>query len=107
MSLSKVTVYSVIKRFRERGKVERRLSDRGPKMQPKALQILAYITDDQRLQDWGRFTCKERAALIEEELGLQVHPHVLRKLYIKANIRYRRVKLEPLCKDYDTIDVRR
>ena len=52
-------------------------------------------------------TCKERAVLIKEELDLDVHPHVLRKLYLRLQIKYRRVKLEPLCANYDTLDERR
>ena len=76
-------------------------------MQPDTLTILDYIGNDNRLQEWGRYTCRERSALILQELGLTVHPHVLRKLYIKLGIKFRPVKLEPKCADYHTIHERR
>ena len=91
----------------ERGKVEKRGCDRGRKVLPKTKLILDYINDDQRLQEWGRYTCKERAELIQRELGVSVHPHVLRKLYLRLNIKFRPVKVEPLCKNYHTIHERR
>ena len=66
-----------------------------------------YIQDRDRLQAWATYTCRERAELIEKEIGLHVHPHVLRKLYLRLNIKYRRVKLEFSVAHPETLNERR
>jgi hypothetical protein len=46
LNINQRTVRNVVVRYFERGKVERRDSDRGRKLQPNTIRILEYINDD-------------------------------------------------------------
>ena len=68
---------------------------------------MEYIKDRDRLQAWASYSCRERAALIEAEINEHIHPHVLRKLYLRLKITYKPVRIEFTVKNPETLSARR
>ena len=64
----------------------------GRKFQRFPENIERQVLDPERLQRWGPYSLKQRVVLCQRELNYRVSFHHIRRIYKKANVRYRKTK---------------
>ena len=64
----------------------------GRKFQNIPENIERQLLNPERLHHWGPYSLKQRAVLCQRELNYRVSYYRLRKVYMEANVRYRKTK---------------
>jgi transposase len=89
LSLAAGTVAGVLRRYKANGnRVLLRRNRCGRKPKASTLEALKYLESDKCLQEWASLTLRERADVLQSELGITVSKERIAYWYGKLNIRY-------------------